>query len=279
MKEFLKRKGLLIGLIAVVIAAITVISLFFAPNRASFLANATNTVMRPVETGIKHTVDFLEKLYGYLYRYDLLEAENEALRAENAALKELQREAEAANAENADLREQLGLKERSADYDTVYAPVTAWSASNWASSFTIGKGSADDIEVGDPVMDSSGALVGQVAEVGGSWATVRSILDTETSIGAVASGSVGAIAMGDFELMHQGYLKLDYVPTGTELYIGDTVLSSGAGEVFPKGLVIGEILSVETTESGASSYAIIRPAADFSSLKAVFVIKAFELSE
>ena len=279
MREFIKGKGLLIGIIAVVISAVTLASAYFASDKSSVFANTVGVVMHPVEKGIASAVGLLEDLYGYMYNYDLIAEENEALKEENARLAEMEREAEAAIAENAQLREQLELKERTLTYDTENATVTSWTASNWGSSFTISKGSSNNIEVDDPVIDSAGNLVGQVTEVGTTWATVSTVYDTSTNLGATAGGDVSAMAVGDFNLMKQGQLRLSYVPSDSSLVIGDTVLTSGAGEVFPQGLVIGKITDVQKEQSGATDYAVIEPAADFGSLNLVFVIKEFEFIE
>ena len=279
MKEFIKGKGLLIGIIAVVISAVTLVSAYFASDKSSVFANTVGVVMHPVEKGIASGVGLLEDLYGYMYNYDLIVEENEALKEENARLAELEREAEAAIDENSQLRQQLDLKERTLTYDTENATVTSWTASNWGSSFTISKGSSNNIEVDDPVIDSAGNLVGQVTEVGATWATVSTVYDTSTNLGATAGGDVSAMAIGDFNLMKQGQLRLSYVPSGSSLVIGDTVLTSGAGEVFPRGLVIGEIADVQKEPSGATDYAVIEPATDFASLSLVFVIKEFEFIE
>lgn len=279
MRNFLRKKGLLIGIIAVIISVVTLMSIYFTADRSSPISNSLRVVMQPVETGIKNAVGLLEKLYGYLYTYDLLAEENEALKEENARLSELERDAQLAIEENTELRQQLELKERTLTYSAVNASVTSWTASNWSSSFAISKGSSDNIAVGDPVITPAGDLVGQVTEVGANWATVTTIVDTSTGIGATASGDISALAAGDFSLMQSGCLKLSYIPTGSSLFIGDTVLTSGAGGVFPKGLVIGEITDVQQEESGAADYAVIEPAADFGSLSLVFVIKEFEFIE
>ena len=51
--------------------------------------------------------------------------------------------------------------------------------------------------------------------------------------------------------------------------------TSGLGGLFPKGLLIGAVVRVETEEHGISNYAVVRPAVDFAGLKRVFIIKDF----
>ncbi len=67
------------------------------------------------------------------------------------------------------------------------AKVVAWTTSNWANSFTISKGTNADIAVGDCVITEYGVMVGQVTEVGSTWATVSTVIDLNTNIGALVS--------------------------------------------------------------------------------------------
>ena len=160
------------------------------------------------------------------------------------------------------------------------AKIVSWNASNWASSFTISKGESSGIEVGDPVVTEYGALVGQIIELGDSWATVRTIIDVDMNVGALV-GEVGSSAMlvGDFSLMQQGMTKLAHLTEGALLLAGDTVLTSGKGGRFPQGLVAGTILEVKTEAGGQTPYGVVEPACDLDSLSQIFVIKEFSISE
>lgn len=277
MKEFFKRRGLLLIIIAIVICTITIGSLYASGNKSSFITNTVNAVMQPLKKGMKAGVDKLESLYGYIYRFDTLEEENVQLRDENAILKAAQDEAEKVLSENGELREMLGLSETIRELTKVNATVIEWTSNNWASSFTISKGETDGIAVGDPVINSGGELVGQVNEVGGSWAVVSSIVDTSIKIGATTGGTK-ALAAGNFELMQDGNLRLEKVPSTAQLGTGDTVYTSGAGKAFPPDLVIGTIISVGKENSGLTSYAVIEPSADLANLNMVFVITDYEYS-
>lgn len=277
MKEFFKRRGLLLFIIAIVICAVTIGSLYASGNRSSFITNTVNTVTLPLKKGIKAGVDRLESIYGYIYKYDTLEQENAQLKEENAILRAGASEAERIASDNEEYKRMLGLSETIRELKKVDAAVTGWTSSNWSSSFTIGKGSNDGIEVGDPVINSGGELVGQVSEVGTSWSVVLSIVDTSISIGANSGGTL-AIASGDFELMRDGKLKLTNVPSTAQLVTGDTVYTSGAGEVFPPDLVIGTIASVNKAASGLTNYAIIEPSADLGTLSLAFVIIDYNYS-
>ena len=162
--------------------------------------------------------------------------------------------------------------------DLEAATITEHSVTNWASSLTLNKGTAHGVEVGDSVIDATGALVGVIDEAGYNWSTVLTTVDTDTSLGArVFRTKDLGLAQGDFALMGQTLLRLDYLPSDCELLSGDLVETSGLGGFFPTGLVIGYVKEVRPDDSGAASYAIVEPAVDFDALTEVFVIKSFNI--
>ena len=154
------------------------------------------------------------------------------------------------------------------------------SNSNWASTLTLSKGSTDGIEAGDCVITETGVLVGVVSETGINWSTVSTIINTDTEIGGIVTRTYSAgVLEGDFALMNEGKLKLNYLPEEAQLVSGDEVLTSGRGEIFPSGLVVGRVEGVFTDPSGKTRYAVIEPEVTLDSLIEVFVIKEFEIVE
>ncbi len=97
---------------------------------------------------MERAVNRLEKLYGYIYEYDRLAAENEELKAQISEMEEAVRESQAANEENELLRELLELREKRKDFVFESATVISWSSSNWESAFTISKVISSGIEAG-----------------------------------------------------------------------------------------------------------------------------------
>jgi rod shape-determining protein MreC len=87
-----------------------------------------------------------------------------------------------------------------------------------------------------------------------------------------------AVAEGDFSLMQENRLKLTYLPRDTDIIIGDTVLTSGAGEYF-EGSGDRHDRTGQTEKNGISEFAVLRPAADLEAVSQLFVIKSFEIEE
>ena len=262
-KTYLKKKGARVG--AIVVAVVLVLALIAGAlgGKAGFLTNLDGIVRAPLQKAATVTAQWLESIYGYIYKYDQLQAENEQLRTQLAEAQAQAREGQEAIAENERYRDLLGFTQRHTDFELEPANVVSYGASNWSSTLTLSKGSDSGIEVGDCVMNESGALVGQVIETGSTWATVRTVIDVDMSVGGYVSGS-GATAMvlGDFTLMQQGCARFGYLAEGMSIFAGDTVLTSGEGGAFPAGLVVGTITDVRTEAGGQQTYGVITPACD-----------------
>ena len=284
MKDFLRNNGILILIIALLLSLITAVFSFTFGGIANPVANRAGVAATPFRNGLNTLVRWTEGVYSDAFEREQMEQELEALKLENAQLREKAREGEAASRENERLRDLLGLKEKRADFDMESATVTARGSSNWASTLTISKGSAADVAVGDCVVDQYGNLVGVISQVGLNWSNLITVVDMDLEMGALIARTDGAaIAEGDFTLMGEKKLKLTFLPDGVQLLAGDTILTSGlvsGGEAtYPSGLVLGYVEQVQSEHSGMSDYAVLTPAADLDNLEQVFVIKDFDVVE
>jgi len=272
-KNFLKTKGLKLLIIVVVLALILLIANFASAGKAGFLTDSTNAIAAPFRKAATAMSDFLENMYGYLYEYEQLQAENESLKTQLAAAQAEVRAGLEESEENDRLKELLNLHDDRPEFVFESAKIVSRSTSNWESAFTISKGESSGIELGDCVINESGALVGQISELGENWATVRTVIDVDVSIGALAgiSGTTGMI-MGEFSLMQQGYSKLTYLTDTSNIAAGDTVLSSGKGGYIPQGLIIGTITELRSEAGGQMIFGVVEPVCELDTLSQVFII-------
>ncbi len=279
MKGF-RSTGLLILLIGIVLALVMVVIAAVTGGSASPVSNFFGTVFSPVQTGLSNVANWMGSIYGYINEFDTLKAENAELKKEIARIKEETRDSQQTNEENERLRKLNGFSQKHRDFKMESALVIARNTSNWASTMEIGRGQLHGFAPGMIVINEEGLLVGRITEVGLNWSVVTTLIDTDTELGAiVGSSDIPTVAGGDFDLMKSGRLRLSYLPRDTELLTGDTVLTSGSGGVYPKGLVIGEVEQVRTEVTGAAEYAIVTPAVDLDGLEQVFVIKSFDINE
>ncbi len=280
LKQYLSKYGVRLAVV-ILIAALIALSVTNVLNgRAGLLKNADGALKAPVQKAATALLDWVEGIYGYLYEYDRIVEENNALRTENAELREANRDYSELKAENERLRELFDWSQKHTDFVLESAKIVSWDASNYTSAFTISKGGNSDIALGDCVVTEYGALVGQVIELGSDWATVRTIIDVDMDVGAlVGESSYAGVITGEFCLMKQGLTRITYLASGAQIFQKDEVLTSGKGGSFPAGLLIGDVTTVMTESGGQVTYGIVQPACDVSRLSQVFIIKDFVIVE
>ncbi|OUM87235.1 MAG: rod shape-determining protein MreC [Bacillus thermozeamaize] len=192
-----------------------------------------------------------------LEHYAQLAAENEELRAQNKRLKEM-----------------LDYQQKENNYTLKLARVVARDPDRWMNNvLVIDLGEKDGVRPNMAVITPRG-VIGKVVQVSHSSANVQLITDVENGsrVSAVVQGPSRAIGVIDGYDAQQGTLILSKVPLEDAIEPGQRVVTSGFGGIFPPGLLIGTIESVQTGENGLSLEARVRPAADLVHLDEVFVI-------
>ncbi len=234
------------------------------------------TVLSPFRAGVSTLVRQAERYYDYVFRYEALLAENEALQKKVVQMEDEVRTADSLQRENERLRQLLSLSEEHEDYYLASAYIVSWDTSNWKSTFTLDKGTKSGIDTGMVAITEYGQVVGLITDAGANWATVTTILDSSMQISAsVASTGYTGIAEGSYATGVQGKLRLDYLPTDAVLRNDDQVVTTGS-TVYPRGLIIGYICGADFDETGVAKYALLTPAADLDNLEQVFIVTAYE---
>lgn len=281
MKDYIRKYG--VRLAALVLCCALLVGLAGRKKEdgsSGPIAQLSNNLSSPVQRAVGSMVAWLEDLYGYIYDYDQLVQENESLRSQLAKAQDEARSASEFKEENLRLRALLGYLEQHTDYVTESAQIVAWDASNWVKAFSISKGTNFGIEKGDAVITEEGYLVGQVAEIGSNWATVRTLVDVNMDVGVlVGDTEIAAVVVGDYALMQENCCKLSYFTEDVTLFLEDRVITSGNGGAFPPGLTVGIVSELRSEAGGQSYYAVVRPTANINTLSQVFIIKDYEVIE
>jgi rod shape-determining protein MreC len=202
------------------------------------------------------------------------------LQQENAELKERIAQLEGQLALNGDLenenkrlREIVNYYGDHPEYELLTARVIARSSSFWFDTFLINAGRNQGIKK-DMVVLSPQGLVGRVIDVGSTWAKVISIIDPNSAVSAMIERTrdVG-IVRGTSDVETEGpRCGMYHLPYDNDLVPGDTVLTSGLGGVFPKGIVIGKVVEVSRSSTGTERIALIQSEVDFSQIEEVMVL-------
>ena len=279
MKMLVNKKAIIITAVAVLIAFSSIVSVNVWGGSGPVTIVANN-FSRPLRALASTVANVFESIYSSIYRYDNLMADYEKALMSISVLEAAYRESKEIAEENERLRALFNFRERNTGYEHIDARVVDRSSSNWSSSFTINIGYANsDVRRGNGVVTEYGMLIGQVSEVGATESIVVTILDTTFSAGAFIGEGGNATVKGDFTLMSSGLLMLDHIEENFIVLPGDSVVTSGVGNVFPVGLIIGEVVEVYPYNTGIGRYATVKPMRDVTTIMYVFIITGFEITE
>ncbi len=267
---------MLLALAAAVAVLLSVMSYFSTTSAA--LPNLAGIVATPFRSASAAISETFDRWAGYFTEVDALREENRQLKLQIAEMEETVRQATFDREENAHLRNVAELREQRRDLHLESARVLVQDSSNWYSQLTVNKGTAQDITVGDAVVTEEGYLLGVVTETGLNWSIVRTILDSESSIGAlVFRNGNSALAQGDFSLMSEGCLSLTYLGTEPDVVAGDLIVTSGLGGYYPSQLVIGYVEEIRAGDNGLAQYGVLRPEMELDGLTQIYVVTSFDI--
>jgi rod shape-determining protein MreC len=202
-----------------------------------------------------------------------------ALRHVREDNRQLRRDLELLQKQNSDLRESASGAHRMAallDFkeqfipQTVAAQVIGRDSTNWYNSLILNKGDRDGVRPEMGVMTPAG-VVGRVVKTGPFSSVVLLLTDPHNAITGIIQRSRDE---GIVEGTTQGRARIKYLPLLANLRIGDTVVTSGLTGGFPRGVVIGSVLSLQKEEGELFQSAEITPEANLSRLEEVLVITA-----
>lgn len=190
-----------------------------------------------------------------------LAAQRESLLLEQVKLREIEEE-------NKTLRAQLKLKEEGG-LTGVLANVILRNPDNLVQSIMLDKGAEDGVTPKAAVIYNEGFLVGRVTEVSRHTAKVLLITDQNSVINALIAESR---ASGNISGKHGLGLFMDMIPQTEVVNVGDQVITSSLSGELPKGLLVGEVVSVQSSANQLFQKAQVRPYVNFSKLERVVVI-------
>ena len=142
------------------------------------------------------------------------------------------------------------------------------SSDAWSRAVTIDKGTAAGFSCGMAVCNSGG-VIGQIVEVSATTSTVQLITDEGSGVSAMIQSTR---AQGMLQGQPDGSLRLSYVSTESDVKVGDIVITSGIGGVYPKGLPLGTVSSVEKYDNDVYYTIVVRAQSTAENNEEVLVI-------
>jgi len=270
MRHFFTTKIRVILILAVLLAAsLAIIGNLTGTNIPYAIVQG---VLTPLRTGVSKLTDQAEQLYGYIFRYEALAAENTALKEELAQMKDDARLADSMSRENDRLRALLDLKNAHEDYELVDAYIIAWGSNDWTSTLTINRGTNVGISEGMCAITANGEVVGLVTDVGINYAVIKTVLDSSLGISAtIASSGYNGMVHGNYVEGREDMLRMNYLPSNAVIRNNDQVVTSGS-TVYPRDLILGYVVDADFDDTGVAKFALLEPAADINTLEQVFIL-------
>jgi len=175
--------------------------------------------------------------------------------------------------ENERLRSLLGIQSH-IEYETVVAEVIAKSPQDYYKTIIVNRGKNSGIQKYMPVIayqDNKQCLVGKIIDVQRYSSRIQPIIDQSSYTGAMLKDSrYSGILVGQSPILP--YCLLQYIDKSAEMSYGDEVITSGMGGVYPKGILIGTVVSVSKKRYGIFQEAFVKPTVDFGRLEDVYII-------
>jgi len=276
MGNFFKSRSFFV-LVTVFLLLAGIPTILTAMGQGSLVKDGVMAIVSPAMRGARAIGNAFSGFGEYFSEFERLEEENAALAARVKELEEQVYNAELLEEENAWMRAYLGAKRTRSDFTFCDANLIGSEAGRYSSSFTLDRGTSSGIAEGMPVLTEDG-VVGKVTEVGLTFCRVSTVINYDSSIGAYIerSGEVGLVS-GDFDYRKDGLCLLEYLPFDADVAVGDTVTSSGLGSVYPRGLVIGEVVEITGDEYNHVKVAVVKPAADLADLKKVMILTSYDV--
>ena len=263
--------------IAVILTLCVILAwlVFDQAGNSNPLRDAVSHAVSPVQLALHRLVSPLLRMVRVASHSVTLQSETEALRRENAELRNQIVLLDEARIENEMLRRQLNFKSAVPNRRLLSAEVIGHDPSNLLQYLIIDRGARDGIEMGMPVLAAEG-LAGRISETSAASAKVMLITDPSSSVSALIQRTR---ATGVVEGYPGHELIMRYIPQGDTVAPGDIVLTSGLGGNFPKRLLIGQVASVVQTDVEMFQEARLIPAVSLRDLEAVMVLLSFSAGE
>ena len=273
MRNLFTSKIAIILVVALILAI--VLSIFGGISNKNPLDLAVQGALTPFRAAATALTTMAEKYYGYMFRYEALAAENEVLKKQIAQMEDTARQAESVSRENQRLRKGMNLLETHEDYKLVDAYIIGWNSSDWENTLTINRGTNSGIQRNMCAVTENGEVVGLVTDVGINYAEVTTILDSTLEIsGTIASSGYNGMVRGGYIDGHQTLLQMNYLPSAAIIRNKEQVVTSGS-TVYPRGLIMGNVVDAGFEETGIAKFALLDPAAEINSLEQIFIITEY----
>lgn len=274
MPQFFSNKRLIVLLVSIIILVALIGFSLRERSQPSWPEQFVKDTTGWVQSLVSKPVQYVAGFFGNLQDLQNTYQENKQLKARVEKLVSLEAQVQNLEKDNKQLRDVLGEKKTLSDYKPVPATVIGRNPDRWQELIIIDKGSINGIKQNMAVMTATG-LVGKVKSVNQFSSTVQllSAPDPKNRISAYVQGKANVFGLVEGYDQEKKLLLIKRIPNNAKVSKGQTVITSGLGGMFPKGLLIGKVVDVKTDQYGLNQTAYVKPGADFYDIEKVLVIK------
>ena len=262
----MKMRGVLV--LGTVVATCLLLLTIQTRGRITVAGDALALLTTPVQSALARANRVTVSVWSTYLDWKNVRAENRRLREENQRLRIESLQVSETTEENRRLRRLLALREQ-LPLTTVSAEIIAREWGGWVRSLTVNRGRGDNVPRLAAVIAPEG-LIGRVIEVRSGASVIQVLTDPASTVGAhaVRTRTVG-IVEGD----PRGTMRLKYMAReGSGIQVGDLIVTSGAGGVFPRGIPIGRVRAIDNRGSALFHYAVLTPAVDVARVDEVLLL-------
>lgn len=281
-KHKLKSIHIVLLIIILIFLIITIFSFTLKEDRQlnkfeSLIKDTTITIQKIVSSPFKfviNKIDDYQSLKDIKKKYDALLPEVERIDSLNTENIELRNQLEA-------LKKELSIDYTLNEYSYLNATVINRNVSTWYNTITVDKGSYNGVKVNMVVVNSKG-LIGKVVSTTTFTSDIRLITtkETDNKISVTISNGTNLVngLIKSYNYQNE-CLEVEGVSNTDTVRVGDYVYTSGLGEIFPSGILIGTVKEISTDEYDLSKVIDVTPIADFSNINYVAILKRKEIQE
>ncbi|ATD55868.1 rod shape-determining protein MreC [Clostridium chauvoei] len=277
--KFFKNK-LAVTIIVLSVAFLSVIVYTVSSQQKDIVSSGVGSVVSPLQKVVYKINDKIKGSLGFVFNFSKVKQENEDLANKNIELENKLLEYDKLKDENERLREVLNFKNSKNNYDYLGCEIIGYSGGNFTDGYIIDKGEDQGLKKGMVVIANKG-LVGQVTSTGSNWAIVESLINENIAVSVMVNSTreTTGILKGYRDHNNQNLTQVTNLPMDSAIKEGDVILTLGLGQIYPKEVRIGEVISVETDNVKVMKSAIVKPYVDFNKLEELFVVVPKETRE
>ena len=260
----IRKFGLLLALVGVCLLLLTLQSRGYGARASDFVAVVTT----PLQAGYARVTGGALAVWTPYLAWKNVRAENRRLRAEIERLRVDALRVGETDEENRRLRHLLALQER-LPLETLSGEVIAREWGGWVRALTVNRGRGDQVVRMTAVISPHG-LVGRIVDVRPGSAIVQVLTDPASTVGAhVVRTRTPGIVEGE----PRGTIRFKYLARdGAGIQIGDVLVTSGQGGLFPRGIPVGRVRAIDDRGSALFHYAVLEAAVDFGRVDEVLLV-------